>query len=262
MEVILFASLYQAKEVLIFHVHFFNRRTFYLCGAAEVVFPFFHMKKASAAKNSKVLADFFSSPVVGLHSVGRFISGRFCRVCLGTGEFLRPQGATPMLIPPSGGWVYCLAPEAPQKGECRRGRRYFWPCRTRVGFGPATGPTLKTALCHIRALVGRNDKYRGPRGLSRNLCMAQTLLSRSSHNPAYVPGPTFGFVKLPASSGSHCTKWADEQHRPAGFESLLVPDLPLPFIPTLIGPRAFDHVSGRVWWEAATNKQRSPQMLF
>ena len=109
-----------------------------------------------------------SSPVLGLHSVGRLTSGRFCRVCLGTGDFLRPQGAIPPgLYPLRGGWVYCLAPEAPQKGECRRGRRYFWPCRTRVGFGPATGPTLKTALCHIRALVGRNDKYRGPRGRSR-----------------------------------------------------------------------------------------------
>ena len=117
---------------------------------------------------SIIIGPFFSSPVVGLHSVGRFISGRFCRMCLGTGEFLRPQGAIPPgLYPLRGGWVYCLAPEAPQKGECRRGRRYFWPCRTRVGFGPATGPTLKTALCHIRALVGRNDKYRGPRGRSR-----------------------------------------------------------------------------------------------
>ena len=28
---------------------------------------------------------------------------------------------------------------------------------------------------------------------------------------------------------------------------------PLPFIPTLIGLRAFDLVSSRVWWEAATN---------
>ena len=99
-----------------------------------------------------------SSPVVGLHSVGRLTSGRFCRVCLGTGDFLRPQGATPQAFTPFGG-VYCLAPEAPQKRECRRGRRYFWPCRTRVGFGPATGPTLKTALCHIRVLVGRIDKY-------------------------------------------------------------------------------------------------------
>ena len=70
-----------------------------------------------------------------------------------------------------------------------------------------------------------------------------------------MSGPRFGFVKLLASSGSHCTKWADEQHRPAGFESRLVPELPLPCIPTLIGLRAFDHVSSRVWWEAATNKQ-------
>ena len=101
-----------------------------------------------------------SSPVLGLHLVGRLSSGRFCRVCLGTGDFLQAQGAIPPgLYPLRGGWVYCLAPEAPQKGECQRGRRYFWFCRTRVGFGPATGPTLKTALCHIRAWVGRIDKY-------------------------------------------------------------------------------------------------------
>ena len=56
-----------------------------------------------------------SSPVVGLHSVGRCISGRFCRVCLGTGDFLRPQGAIPPgFYPLRGGWVYCLAP---QKGN-------------------------------------------------------------------------------------------------------------------------------------------------
>ena len=36
-----------------------------------------------------------------------------------------------------------------------------------MGFGPATEPTLKTALCHIRALVGRFDKYRGLRRHSR-----------------------------------------------------------------------------------------------
>ena len=83
--------------------------------------------------------------------------------------------------------------------------------------------------------------------------MAQDLVSSFSRKLAYVPGPTFGFVKLLASSGSHCTKWADEQHRPAGFESWLVPDLPLPFFPTLISLRAFDYMSSRVWWEAATN---------
>ena len=88
------------------------------------------------------------------------------------------------------------------------------------------------------------------------LCHPYTALDQASslsRKLAYVPGPTFGFVKLLASSGSHCTKWANEQHRQAGFESRLVPDLPLPFIPTLIGLRAFDLVSSRVWWEAATN---------
>ena len=85
------------------------------------------------------------------------------------------------------------------------------------------------------------------------LCTALDQASSLSCKLAYVPGPTFGFVKLLASSGSHCTKWADEQHRQAGFESRLLPDLPLPFIPTLIGLRAFDLVSSRIWWEAATN---------
>ena len=59
MEVIHFASLYWAKEVLIFYVNFFYRRTFYLCDTAEVVFPFFHTKNASAAKNLEVYADAF-----------------------------------------------------------------------------------------------------------------------------------------------------------------------------------------------------------
>ena len=77
-----------------------------------------------------------------------------------------------------------------------------------------------------------------------------------------MPGHTFGFVKLLASSDLHYTKWVDEQHRPAGLESRLVPDLPLPYIPTLIGLRAFEHVSSHVWWEAATNKQKSDPVIF
>ena len=89
------------------------------------------------------------------------------------------------------------------------------------------------------------------------LCTALDQASSLSRKLAYVPGPTFGFVKPLASSGSHCTKWADEQHRQAGFESRLLPDLPLPFIPTLIGLRAFDLVSSRVWWETATNTRHA-----
>ena len=71
------------------------------------------------------------------------------------------------------------------------------------------------------------------------LCTALDQASSLSRKLAYVPGPTFGFVKLLASSGSHCTKWADEQHRQAGFESRLVPDLPLPFYPHFNRPSGF-----------------------
>ena len=52
---------------------------------------------------------------------------------------------------------------------------------------------------------------------------------------------------------------------PAGSEvniqHRLVPELPLPFITTLIGLQAFGLMSSPVWWEALTNKQRSPRTL-
>ena len=84
--------------------------------------------------------------------------------------------------------------------------------------------------CVKSCLVGGSDK-KSPADFLETYIWYLTLLSSSSHNPTYVPGPTFGFVKLLASLGSHCPKWADEQHRPAGFESRLVPDLPSPLSP-------------------------------
>ena len=86
--------------------------------------PFFHMKKASAAKNPDVPADArafvcgLSSPVLGLHSVGRLTSGRFCRVCLGTGDFIRPQGAiSPGLYPLRGVGFIAWRLRRPKKGN-------------------------------------------------------------------------------------------------------------------------------------------------
>ena len=70
-------------------------------------------------------------------------------------------------------------------------------------------------------------------------CTALDQASSLSRLLAYVPGPTFGFVKLLASSGSHCTKWADEQHWQAGFESRLLPDLPPPLYPHFNWPSGF-----------------------
>ena len=93
-----------------------------------------------------------------LAQLQRLILGSFLSSCWVVYLWVVPPASgdhPPRLLPPSGGEVYCLAPEAPQKGECQWGQRYFWPCWMRVGFGPATGPTLKMALCHIHALVGR-----------------------------------------------------------------------------------------------------------
>ena len=45
---------------------------------------------------------------------------------------LWPQGAVPPGFNPlRRGWVYRPAPEAPRKGECRRGPRHFWNCLSR-----------------------------------------------------------------------------------------------------------------------------------
>ena len=50
-----------------------------------------------------------------------------------------------------------LSPDAwgaPKRGM-PTGSEAFLELPVALGFGPATGPTLKTALCHIRTLVGR-----------------------------------------------------------------------------------------------------------
>ena len=47
-------------------------------------------------------------------------------------HYLWPQGAVPPGFNPlRRGWVYRPAPEAPRKGECRRGPRHFWNCPSR-----------------------------------------------------------------------------------------------------------------------------------
>ena len=48
--------------------------------------------------------------------------------------------------------------------------------------------------------------------------------------------------------GSHCTKWADDQHQPA---APVRPSLPLTHNNLIF--RLFDLVSSPIWWEAETN---------
>ena len=68
-----------------------------------------------------------------------------------------------------------------------------------------------------------------------------------------MPGPKFGLIIQLGSLDSHCTKWVNDQHIPAGFESRFVLDLAIPLITTLIGLQVIDLVSSHVWWEAETN---------
>ena len=82
-----------------------------------------------------------TSPAVGSHSVSRFNAGRFCWVCLGTGEFLRPQGTIPSGLTPFGG--YCLVPEAPLITRMPTGPNVFLAMLDSCGLCPPTGPTLK-----------------------------------------------------------------------------------------------------------------------
>ena len=85
-------------------------------------------------------------PLGGAQSTGR---GACYTVRLGVSHhwiYIWPQGASPGFNPLRRGWVYRQAPEAPRKRECRRELPVV------LGFGPATGHKLKTALCHI---VGR-----------------------------------------------------------------------------------------------------------
>ena len=97
----------------------------------------------------------------------------------------------PGLYPLRGGC--CLTPEAPQKGECRRGRRYFWSCRTRVGFGPAIGPTLKRpcaifvrwwdATIKTEVYADALRSHSVPRGSGPTNGKVQPLRPSHSHRP-------------------------------------------------------------------------------
>ena len=81
-------------------------------------------------KNGLFSDDAALCPVVG-HSRPAVVAS--CTVCSGVFHHwihhLWPQGAVPPGFNPlRRGWVYRPAPEAPRKGECRRGPRHFWNC--------------------------------------------------------------------------------------------------------------------------------------
>ena len=50
-------------------------------------------------------------------------------------------GPSPLVLTLMGGVRFITRRLRRRSFECRRGPRHFWDCRTRVGFGPAPGPT-------------------------------------------------------------------------------------------------------------------------
>ena len=99
-------------------------------------------------------------------------------------------GHPPRLIHPSGVGFIAWRLRRPKKGNAD-GTVCIFGLDGRVWtFGPATEPTLKTALCHIRALVGRIDKYqRSPQTFSKPMygtrpcCLVQAIIRHTSPDP-------------------------------------------------------------------------------
>ena len=132
---------------------------FHLCSKGQLPKYIYSVKKKCLRLESnkkcvhtKVPVAFvcgLSSPVVGLHSVGRLTSGRFCRVCLGTGDFLRPQGATPgLLLPSGGGGFIAWRLRHPKKGM-PTGPKVFLALPDACGLRPCDQTHLKKRHCDI-----------------------------------------------------------------------------------------------------------------
>ena len=98
-----------------------------------------------------------SFPVVESHLVGHCTSGRFYWVCLGTGEFLWPQGAIPQGFTPFGG-VYYQAPEVPLIREMPMGPKVFLALPDAYGLRPCYRTHLKNRLVPHSCVGGTYDK--------------------------------------------------------------------------------------------------------
>ena len=80
-------------------------------------------------------------------------AAQFLRVCSTTGYITSGlRGLSPQALTLFGG-VGFITWDASKRGM-PTGSEAFLELPVALGFGPATGSTLKTALCHIRTLVG------------------------------------------------------------------------------------------------------------
>ena len=156
MELIIFDSRRYAKEVIYLYTHFY--KFLFTQTLQRGVAPLSYNKGSCDGKTSEVLGSFLSSCWVAF---GRPFY--LWAVLLGVPRYWRVPPASgghpPRLLPPSGGWVYCLEPEAPPKGECRRGRRYFWlALPDACGLRPCNWTHLKNGLVPYSCVAWTYDK--------------------------------------------------------------------------------------------------------
>ena len=84
------------------------------------------------------------------------------RVCLGTGDFLQPQGAVPPgFYPLRGGWVHCLAPEVRLWRGMPMGPKVFLAMPDACGLWPCDRTQLKNGLVPDLYAGRAYDRYRG-----------------------------------------------------------------------------------------------------
>ena len=101
----------------------------------------------------------FPLQLFGSHLVGHFTSGWFCRVCLGTGEFLWLQGTiSPGFYPLQWGWVYCLPPESPIIRRMPVGPQVFLALPEACGLRPCDWTHLKNGLVPHLYVGGTYDE--------------------------------------------------------------------------------------------------------
>ena len=68
-------------------------------------------------------------------------------------------GCLPRLLPSSGGWAYCLAPEAPLIRGIPTGPNVFLAMPGACGLRPCATTHQKKALCHTCTFSGACKKY-------------------------------------------------------------------------------------------------------
>ena len=98
-------------------------------------------------------------------------------------RYFWPQGAAPPGFNPlQRDWVYHLAPYVSLFRGMQMGPRHFLKCQMHVGYGPASGPTLKRPCVLLVRLVGQETNNNSPISVTQP-CVISFALGTDSHYP-------------------------------------------------------------------------------